>query len=150
MVFNDPYKSYSFLVVIEGLIVAGFSEVSGLQAEIEVEEIREGSVNDYVHKLPKVTKYPNLSLKRGITDSDNLWDWHHSAVKGKIEKKNVFLILNAREQIERLQQDPLSKLWGWVFFDAYPVKWVGPDLKADSSTVAIETLELAHNGMQRV
>ncbi len=70
----DPYFSFQFLIEINGLITGGFSEVSGLQVEIETEEYREGGTNDYVHKLPKGTKYSNLVLKRGITDSDVLWN----------------------------------------------------------------------------
>ena len=137
---KDPYLGFRFLVEIQGLIVGGFSEVSGLQAETEVEEIREGGVNDYVHKRPKITKYPNITLKRGITDCDALWSWHQDVVNGKFERKTVYIILQDSEGNEK---------WQWYFEHAYPVKWVGPDLKADSSTVAVETLELAHNGIKK-
>ena len=136
---KDPYLSFRFLVEIQGLIVGGFSEVSGLQAETEFEEIREGGVNDYVHKLPKITKYPNITLKSGITDSDVLWEWHQDVVNGKFERKTVFIILKDSGGKEKCL---------WYLIDAYPVKWIGPDLKADSSTVAVETLELAHNGIR--
>jgi len=137
---EDPYISFGFLVEIHGLIVGGFSEVSGLQAETETEEIREGGVNDHVHKLPKISKYPNITLKRGITDSDTLWKWHHDVVNGTIERRSGFIILIDREGDERG--------W-WHFIDAYPVKWTGPELRADSNTVAVETLELAHNGLEK-
>lgn len=137
---NDPYLSFRFLVEIQGLIVGGFSEVSGLQAETEIEEFREGGVNDHVHKLPKITKYPNLTLKRGITDSDVLWNWYQDVISGFFERKNGFIILQDNEGNEK---------WRWHFINAYPVKWTGPDLKADSSTVAVETLELAHNGIKK-
>jgi phage tail-like protein len=137
---NDPYLSFRFLVEIQGLIVGGFSEVAGLQAETETEEIQEGGVNDYVHKLPKITKYPNITLKRGITDSDVLWNWHQEVVNGIISRKSGFIILTDSEGNEK---------WRWLFTDAYPVKWTGPDLKADSSAIAVETLELAHNGIKK-
>nr|CBH39152.1 conserved hypothetical protein [uncultured archaeon] len=137
---NDPYLNFRFLVEIQGLIVGGFSEVSGLQAETETEEIQEGGVNDYVHKLPKITKYPNITLKRGITDSEALWKWHQEVVNGIIMRKSGFIILMDSEGNEK---------WRWSFEDAYPVKWQGPDLKADSSAVAVETLELAHNGLKK-
>lgn len=136
----DPYMGYQFMVEIRGLIVAGFTEVSGLQAETEFEEIKEGGVNDHVHKLPKLTKYPNITLKKGITDSDVLWKWHQEVVAGQFKRKNGFVVLF----------DSLgNEKWRWYFTDAYPVKWIGPDLKADSNTVAIETLELAHNGIKK-
>jgi phage tail-like protein len=135
---KDPYLN--FLVEIPGLIVGGFSEVSGLQGENEIEEIREGGVNDYVHKLPKITKYPNITLKRGITDSDALWNWHREVVNGMINRKNGFIILLDSEGNEK---------WHWSFERAYPVQWTGPELRADGNTVAVESIELAHNGLKK-
>ncbi|MCK4731650.1 MAG: phage tail protein [Methanophagales archaeon] len=137
---KDPYLSFRFLVEIQGLIVGGFSEVSGLQAETETEDIQEGGVNDYVHKLPKITKYPNITLKRGITDSDALWKWHQDVVNGIIKRKNGFIILLDGEGNEK---------WRWSFERAYPVKWTGPELRADGNTVAVESIELAHNGIKK-
>jgi len=136
----DPYMGFRFLVEIQGLIVAGFTEVTGLQAETEFEEIKEGGVNDHIHKLPKLTKYPNITLKRGITDSDVLWKWHQEVVSGHFKRKDGFIVLLDSVGDEK---------WRWFFSDAYPVKWTGPDLKTDSSTVAVETLELAHNGIRK-
>ncbi len=138
---RDPYFGFNFFVEVDDLIVGGFSEVSGLQAETEFEEIREGGVNDHIHKFPKITKHQNLVLKRGVTDSDVLWKWHQDVVDGKIRRKGVYLTLLDAEGRER---------WRWNFIDAYPVKWVGPDLKADGNAVAIETLELVHNGLKKV
>jgi phage tail-like protein len=137
---TDPYLNCSFLVEIRGLVVAGFSEVSGLQADTQTEDYREGGVNDFVHKLPKETTYNNITLKRGITDSDVLWKWHQDVVSGKVERKSVYLVLLDSERNEK---------WRWNLVDAYPVKWVGPDFKADSSAVALESLELVHNGIQK-
>jgi len=139
--FTDPYFSFQFLIEINGLITGGFSEVSGLQVEIETEEYREGGTNEYVHKLPKGTKYSNLVLKRGITDSDVLWNWLQDMVNGKIKRRCGRIIL---------QDSKGNEKWYWAFKEAYPVKWSGPDFKADSSTVAIETLELAHNGIEKI
>jgi len=137
---QDPYTSFNFLVEIEGIISAGFSDISGLQIETEVEEFREGGVNNYVHKLPKLTKYGNLTLKHGMTDQDKLWNWYKDVIRGKINRTNVTIFL----------QDITGKtLMHWEFSNAYPVKWTGPELKADSNTVAFETLELAHNGLAR-
>ena len=137
---EDPYLSFRFLVEVQGLLVGGFSEVSGLQAETETEEIREGGVNDHVHKLPKITRHQNIILKRGMTDSETLWRWHNDVVNGKIERKTVFIILMDNEG---------NEVWQWYFERAYPVKWTGPELRADSSTVAVETLELVHDGIKK-
>lgn len=137
---KTPYIAFRFLVEIQGLIVGGFSEVSGLQVETEVETVEEGGVNDYVHKLPKKTTYPNLVLKRGLADSTALWGWHQNVVNGIIKRTSGAVILLDLEGNEK---------WRWHFKNAYPVKWVGPELKADSSTVAVETLELVHEGLQK-
>lgn len=137
---TDPYTGFVFKVEVEGLLVGGFSEVSGLQAEVETETYREGGENEYVHKLVKGTTYPNLVLKRGITDSDLLWRWHRNVVNGKIERRNCRIILLDCQGNEK---------WHWLCQDAFPVKWNGPDFKADTSSVAIETLELVHNGIQK-
>lgn len=137
---KDPYASYRFRVEIDGIISAGFTECSGLQWETEYEEYREGGVNDYVHKLAKLTKYPNLVLKRGITDSDELWNWYRDVVNGKIQRKNGSIIL-----IDYQGNEP----WRWNFTDAYPVKWNAADLKSDSNTVEIEALELVHTGITK-
>ena len=137
---NDPYAAFRFLVEIEGLVVGGFSEVSGLQAEIDTDEYREGGVNDCVHHLPKGTKYPRLVLKRGITDSDTLWKWQTNIRNGQIERHTVHIILLDEQR---------NRKWDWRFVDAYPTKWSGPDFKADSSTSAVESLELAHHGVRK-
>lgn len=137
---KDPYASFRFLVEITGLIAGGFAEVSGLQAETETEEYREGGVNDYIHKLPKVTKHPPLVLKRGLTDSDALWKWHQEVVAGTIKRKSGCVIMFDEAGNEK---------WRWTFRDAYPVKWSGPEFKGDSSTLAVETLELVHRGISK-
>ncbi len=105
--------------------------------ETQVEEYREGGVNDRVHRLPRETKWTNLVLKRGITDSDVLWRWHHDVAKGKVERRTVHLVVMDAEGRDA---------WRLFFEKAYPVKWSQSDLKADSSGVSFETLELAHAG----
>jgi phage tail-like protein len=132
---DNPLLTFRFQVEIDNVIEAGFSECSGLQVETEFEEVREGGVNGYVYKLPKGSKYVNLTLKRGMTNSDSLWQWHKDVVNGKIKRKTVRVLMSDTE----------GRQWSWTFEGAYPVKWTGPEMKADASTVAIETLELAHH-----
>jgi phage tail-like protein len=137
----DPYMSFGFLVEIEGLIVGGFSEVTGLQVETVVETYREGGVNEYEHKLAGSTRYPsNLVLKHGVTDIDTLWIWHQDVTAGVIERKNGTIYL--------LDRRWLPVMW-WDFLEAYPVKWTGPDLRAEANTVAVETVELVHRGLSK-
>lgn len=137
---NDPFATFRFQVEIDSLVVAGFSDVTGIQAETETEEYREGGVNEHVHKFRKLTKFPNLVFKRGITDSDVLWSWYKDVVDGKVQRRNGAIILLDREG---------NPKWRWEFVQAYPVKWTGPDLKADGIANAIEALELTHNGLKK-
>lgn len=134
------YLSFRFLVEVEGLILGGFSEVTGLQAKTEVEYVEAGGVNECVRKLPMKTKYSNITLKRGITDSSAFWNWYKDTVSGKIERKSGYIILLDDEGKEK---------WRWKFVEAYPVKWTGAEMRADGITVAVETLELAHEGIKK-
>ncbi|ODA40663.1 phage tail protein [Desulfosporosinus sp. BG] len=135
---KNPYTNFKFLVEINGMVVAGFSEVYGLQAETETEEYREGGVNHFVLKLPKVTSYPNLTLKRGLTDSDALYKWYRDVAVGSIVRKQVSVVVldHSGNEVRR-----------WNFSQAYPVKWTGPELSADSSAIAVEVVELVHKGL---
>jgi phage tail-like protein len=138
---HDPYLSFGFLVEIEGLVAGGFTEVTGLQFEIEVEDYREGGQNAYVHKLPGAARFPaNIVLKHGLTDSDTLWRWHQDVRGGLIKRKNGSIVMLDSAGAER---------WRWNFVDAYPVRWNGPDLRAGTAEVAVETVELAHRGIVR-
>lgn len=134
----DPYLSFNFLVEIQGLVVGGFSDVSGLQAEIEVHDYREGGVNDYIHRLAGPVRYPsNLVLKRGISDAQELWQWHCEVRSGTITRRNItILLLDATG----------ATVKAWHLEKAYPVRWVGPELKGEANTVAVETLEFVHRG----
>ena len=138
---SDPYLDFNFLVEVDGLVAGGFSEVSGLTVEVEVESYREGGLNDFVHKLAGAVKYPsNLIFKHGITDSDALWEWYEDVQQGTIERKSASVVLLDSTGEERRR---------WNFAGAYPVRWVGPQLRAGSAEVAVESLELAHQGMTR-
>jgi phage tail-like protein len=135
-----PYQSFRFIVEINGVLAGGFSEVSGLQAETQVEVIEEGGVNDYVHRFPKKTLYPNLVLKHGMADSAALYQWHKDVANGKITRASGSIIMLDANA------NPVAR---WNFNRAYPVKWVGPELKAESNAVAVEAIELVHEGLER-
>ena len=133
----NPYIGYKFLVRIEDITEAGFTEVSGLQVTTQVEDIRQGGINGFVYKLPKETTFDNLILKKGLADADTLWRWHKEVVNGQFTRRRVDIVL-----MDRVGQEAFT----WSFKDAFPIKWVGPELKADSNTVAFESLELVHHG----
>ena len=136
---KDPFLTFNFAVEIQGLVVGGFNEVSGLQAEIEVQDYREGGVNEYIHKRAGPARYPsNLTLKRGMTDTTVLWSWYCDVMQGKVDRKNLSVVLMDSTGQEKKR---------WNFLKAYPVKWVGPGLRATASEVAVETLELVHDGL---
>lgn len=136
----DPYSGFNFLVEIEGITRAAFQEVSGLDATIEVTEYREGGELTNVRKLPGLTTYSNVVLKRGVTDDRDLYDWHRAAVGGDVQRQTGSVVLLDRrgEEVAR-----------WNFREAWPTKWEGPALNATANEVAIETLELAHEGIER-
>jgi len=135
---KDPVLGFNFRVEINGVFEAGFNEVSGLQAEIEVQEYREGGINDFMHKFAGPVKFPsNLVLKNGNTDSVKLWSWYQDVMRGKFDRKSLDVVLLDAAGDEKRR---------WKFKNAYPVKWNGPGLKATSSEVALESLELAHEG----
>jgi len=111
-----------------------------LQVETEFYDYREGGVNEYVHRFAGPTKYPPLILKHGLTLIEGLWAWHQDVTQGRIQRRNGTIYLLNRKR------NPV--LW-WDFKEAFPVKWTGPDLRADSGNVAFESVELAHRGLSR-
>ena len=140
-VIPDPFGNYNFLVEIDGIARAAFQEASGFDSTIDIIEHREGGENTTMRKFPGLTKYSNIVLKWGITDDRELYDWHRRIVRGDMERKNgSVVLLNLKgEEVVR-----------WNFVRAWPSKWDGPDLNAEGTDAAIETLELAHEGVERV
>jgi phage tail-like protein len=136
----DPVGNYNFLVEIDGIARAAFHECSGFDSTIDVIEHREGGENTTLRKLPGMTKHSNIVLKWGMTDDRDLYDWHRSIVKGAIDRRNGSIVM-----LDRRGQEVAR----WNFVRAWPLKWDGPDLNAEGNDVAIETLELAHEGVER-
>jgi phage tail-like protein len=132
---NDPYGAFNFLVEIDGVTKAGFSECSGLDTETDIIEYRNGNEEEVtVRKLPGLKKFTNITLKRGFTDSKELWEWRKKVMDGATERQSgsVVLLNEAREEALR-----------YTFREGWPSKWQGPAMNASSSEVAIETLEIA-------
>jgi phage tail-like protein len=140
-VIPDPFSNYNFRVEIDGITRAAYQEASGFDSTIDVIEHREGGENTTVRKLPGLTKYSNISLKWGITDDRELYDWHRRIVQGDMERKNGSIVLLDRRGEEVVR---------WNFVRAWPSKWDGPDFNAEGTDIAIEMLELAHEGIERV
>ena len=137
----DPIGSYNFLVEIDGITRGAFQSVSGFDSSIDVIEHREGGENTTTRKLPGLTKFADIVLKWGITDDRELYEWHRDAVQGNLHRRNGSIVGLDRRGNEVLR---------WNFFNAWPRKYDGPDFNAEGNDVAIETLELAHEGLERV
>ena len=138
---HDPFMAYNFLVEIGGVVIGGFSEVSGLSSEIELESYQEGGLNGFVHKFPKHTTYPNLVLSRGLINIDLFYLWYEATNQGLIQQLSGTVILLNNQQV--------PVLW-WSFKNAYPVKWDGPQLNASNDEIAVEKIELVHQGISQL
>ena len=136
---RDPFRSFNFKVEIDGITRAGFRECSGLDASQDPIEYREGTDALTARKMPGLTKYSNITLKWGMTDDTELWDWRKKAIAGKVERKNGSIVLLDESGEEKLR---------WNFREAWPTKWTGPSFNATGNEVAIETLEITHEGLE--
>ncbi|ATF14768.1 phage tail protein [Brevibacillus formosus] len=137
---KDPYRKFRYRVEMDGIQQAGFSEVSGFDASVDVVEYREGNEVITPRKLPGLAKYGNITLKWGVTDSMDLYNWMQDTIQGKVARKTVTIIA-----INEAGDDVAT----WKVIEAWPTKYTAPDFNGTSSEVAIEQLEIAHEGMTR-
>lgn len=136
-----PFKKYNYEVTIDGKSVGGFSEVSAPDISADPIEYREGNfATNTVGKQPGLIKYGNITLKWGMTESTDLYDWMKEVEGGTINRKTVVISLHDD------QQNEIAK---WTAISAWPTKYTAPDFNATSNEVAVETLELAHEGLTR-
>lgn len=136
---NDPYRGFNFRLEIDGLTIASFSEASGLIAEGDPVDYREGSdmVNS-VRKLAGLRKYQNIVLKRGYTQNKELWAWYRNIANGDADRRNGTVVL-----MDEAHQDVLR----WNFRNAWVNKVEGPSFNATGNEVAMESIELCHEGL---
>ncbi len=139
----DPFATFRFHVEIGDIKEAAFDECSAIDMSTDVKEYEEGGLNEYVHKFPGRTKYGNVTLKRGLAVSNELFKWfdemQESLLTGKpVELKKVTITLNNSANERKMS---------WTLADAFPVKWSGPGFKSSESAVAVETVEFAHHGI---
>jgi phage tail-like protein len=134
----DPYAGFRFLVEIDGVASAGFTEVSGLSAGIEPVDYREGSDRGAARKLPGLRKFDDVTLKRGFTANRDLWDWFKSGLDGAVQRRTVRIILLGEDRT------PVGR---WILREAWISRWEGPHLATGGSDVAMETIVLVHEGL---
>ncbi|MBA2676260.1 phage tail protein [Ramlibacter sp.] len=139
---KDPYVNFNFLVEIDGITRAAFHEAGGLDSSIDTIEHREGGENITMRKLPGQVKFSNISLKWGMSDDTDLYAWHKQWADGDpaASRRNGSIVLLDRQGQEKAR---------WNFFNAWPAKWTGPSFNAEANDIAIESLELAHEGLAR-
>jgi len=153
----DPFPSYNFVVTLDAadaylpkvqaalvlpVALGAFKEVKGLGSEMEVTPYREGGVNDFVRQLPGSHSWGRITLSRGITRAPGLWEWYQAG---------LILSLGARRDgCIMLRHPDGSPAVAWTFRAGLAAKWTGPSLSAMESAVAIEALEIAHEGLLQV
>ena len=137
---KHPYRNFRFRLEIDGLEAGGFAEVSGFDTSVDIIEYREGDDVTTPRKLPGLTKYGNITLKWGTSDSMVLYEWLAGITEGTIERKTVTITA-----IDEAGDDAAS----WQMINAWPVKYTAPDFNATGSEVAMESLEIAHEGLTR-
>jgi phage tail-like protein len=142
---NDPYSAQNFSVTIAGILDDGqavrgsFAEVSGLDVEITPIEYRNGSEDITVRKIPGLKKFPNIVLKRGITGDITLWKWVKTIIDGQVLRADGTITL-----LDESRQPVLV----WRFRRGWPCKLSGPSFNATANEIAIEILEIAHEGLE--
>ena len=137
---KDPLRNFRFRLEIDGIQQAGFSEATVPDTSTDVIEYREGNETTPARKLPGLNKYGNISLKSGTTDSLDLYTWRKQIIDGNTQRKNIAIIV-----LDEAGNDKAR----FEFANAWPSKYDPADLNATGNAVAIETLEIVHEGMVR-
>ena len=141
MARNDPLRNFRFRLEIDGIQQAGFSEVSGFDVTVDPIDYREGIDPTHVRKLTGLTKYGNITLKWGVTDSVELHNWNRQIVNGDIVRKNIAIVV-----LDEAGDDKAR----WEIVEAWPSKYDPTDLNAKGNDVSIEMLEICNEGVIRV
>jgi phage tail-like protein len=122
-------------------VVGGFSECLGIEMTMKVEEFNEGGRNGEVLKFPGRVSWTNITLKKGIASGTALWDWYYSFIEGRGKRKDGLIILLNEQHLPNNV---------WQFRRGIPLKYTGPSLNATQNNVAIESIEIAHEGIFQV
>lgn len=132
----DPFRGFNFMVEIDSTQVGGFSEVSGLTSQRDPVEYREGAdPENHVRKLTGLSKYANVTLKRGYVKDDTLWKWYASLAAGNDDRRNITVTL----------QDEMHKpVMSWTCEGAWITSLMAPSFNAAGNEVVIESLEFCH------
>ena len=137
----EQHAAFRFMVTVDGINYAAFTEFTLPSLQIETEEIKEGGQNAFSHKLPVRVTVGSATLRQGVSDNFDLLKWYMDMLHGDIAAatRQVTVVMFSTSQ---------QPLMTWTFRNAYPVKWGGPTFKTDSNSVAIEELEFVHHGFE--
>ncbi len=144
MAQRDPLVGFHYAIEIQGVITGYFTECSGIGSEHEVVEhkVVDEKGREFIQKIPGRLKWQDITLKRGITDNMDIWDWREMVVQGKVDEArrngSIVMFNQALEEVAR-----------WNFENAWPSKVSGPSMKSDSNEFGIEELVITHEGLYR-
>jgi phage tail-like protein len=141
----DRFATFKFLVEVDSIVEAAFTECSGLEMTTDVFEYQEGGLNEYSHKLPGRIKLSNVTLKRGFVTSNELYKWYSEMKNNLLEGKKM---AGRKVTIKLYSTAKQGELMSWSLVNAFPVKWVGPSFNSGEAAISIEALELAHHGIE--
>jgi phage tail-like protein len=139
--YVDPYRAFNFKMEVQGITEGHFTEVSGLEARVVPITYREAGNSQVVHYVPGRTEFGAITFRYGLTKSRELYDWFMSGVKGKVQRKNISVVL--------LDSDGTTEVLRWNLVNAWVTEWRGAVLDAQSHEVAIETLTLVCETLDR-
>lgn len=137
----EPYRAYNFKLAIQGIAEGHFTECSGLDVKVTPISYRQGGVSQVVHRLPGPVEYGDITLRYGLTSSKQLWDWFLGAVRGEVVRQNVSILLLGSDG-----SDPVTQ---WDLVNAWPSRWRGAPLDAMCKEVAIESMTLVFESLER-
>ncbi len=133
-----PFSASHFRVEIDGIAATEFLSVTGIEADASVVEYRSGTDKSApAHKMPGLVRVGNIVLTRGLTSDLSLWQWMQETLSGQVSRRNMSVAL----------VNDAAVLMRFNFTNAWPVRWTGPHLEAEAGDVALETLEVTHEGM---
>ena len=137
----DPYRGFNFKLEVQGLTEGHFAECSGLGVKVNVISYREGGNNQVTHRIPGAVEYSGITLRYGLTKSTELWDWLQKVVQGNVERRNVSVVM--------LEPDGIAEALRWNLIDAWPSEWEGARLDASGKELAIESMTLVFESLER-
>jgi phage tail-like protein len=139
---TDPFRAYNFKLDISGVTEGHFTECSGLSVRVESIPYREAGNKQVVRHIPGPVEYASVTLRYGVTSSRELWSWLQETVQGNVQRKNVSIIL--------LDSQGNTEVMRWNLIDAWPSEWQGAGLNASDRSLAIESLTLVFDSIERV